>query len=181
MTHHAAWLRGCDELLLLRPGGGLARLAPEQLHDGLSLASTLLASAASDAAPPDAPDRGTPPEADERSHGGGRGKGGGRGAGGVRGAGGKGAGGKGAGGKGTGGSGGGGEGGGGYGQAAPGSAGARDGGAGGGNGGGGGGGGGSGGSGRLVQRERLARGGVARSVWATYARSLGPAAPALLL
>ena len=147
VTHHTAWLRDCDEVLLLRPGGRLAKVAPEELSDELTLASA--------AAPPDAPVGGTPLEADERGQAGGGGKGG-------------------KGGKGTGGRGGDGEGRGGGHTAAE-AVGTR------GGGGGGGGNGGGGGSGRLVLREKLARGAVARSVWSTYARALGPAALLLLL
>ena len=150
VTHHTAWLRDCDEVLLLRPGGKLAKVAPGELSDELTLSSA--------AAPTDTPAGRTPPEADEhgQSNGGNKGKG-----------------------KGTGGRGGDSEGRGGGGAAAE-AGGTRGGGGSDGNGNGGGGGGG-GGSGRLVQREKLARGAVARSVWATYARSLGPVALLLLL
>ena len=155
VTHHTAWLRDCDEVLLLRPGGKLAKVMPGELSDELALSSAPTLA--------DASAGGTPPEADERGQGGEGGKGKGKG-------------------KGIDGRGGDSEGRGGGGAAAE-AGGTRGGGGGGGSdgNGNGGGGGGGGGSGRLVQREKLARGAVARSVWATYARSLGPVALLLLL
>ena len=145
VTHHTAWLRDCDEVLLLRPGGRLAKVAAEELSEELSEELTLASAAAAPAGAR------APPDTDARSEGDKGGKGG------------EGVGGRGRGAEGRGG-----------GHAA-----AEVGGTRGGRGGSGGGGG--GGSGRLVQREKLARGAVARSVWATYARALGPAALLLLL